>query len=450
MPYLIAIVGRSNVGKSTLFNRLVGRKQAVVAYEPGTTRDFLAEEIIWRGKRLTVVDTAGIAGQQVNGLVEKKGLEMDILAQTEEALASADLIIFLTDGREGIQPQDKEAAEKIRKLAKPVILAVNKAEKEREIQAALPEFYQLGLGEPLPISAREGRGVGDLLDLVVKRLPKKRQAGSRQRATAIKVAILGKPNVGKSTLFNRLLGKRRSVVSPVPGTTRDLINEVVAFGDLKAEFIDTAGLRRKGKMKTGPELFSSLRSLRAIKAAEICLLLIDATEEISQQDKQIASYILREGRSLILVINKWDLPEKDETTMRRYQETVRQAFAFACYLPQIYLSALTGQGTEKLIPLIAAVKTAREKKLPAKKLTDFIKQATLSRRPIFRRKPVKIYYAKQIKGPSITIQLTANQEGLDESYKRYLENQLREKLDSLIGTPVFFRFKKIESRKGKK
>jgi len=458
MSHLVAIVGRANVGKSTLFNRLVGRYRAVVAREPGTTRDFLAEEVEWRGKTFTVVDTAGLApletarpkalpGHTSAGVVSNGvELEKDVLEQTEEAIESADLILFLVDAREGVQVRDKEAAEKIRKLGKPVILAVNKAESEAKTSANIPEFYQLGLGEPLAISAREGRGVGDLLDLVVKKLPKKRQVakwgrreGGKER---IKVAILGKPNVGKSTLFNRLLGKVRSVVSRVPGTTRDLINEVVEKEGLLIEFIDTGGLRRKAKIETGLELFSSLRSIRAMKEADLGLLLIDAAEGVSQQDKQILRYLLKEGGSVILVINKWDLIESEGKNVALWEREMKGAFHFAQFLPQIYLSALTGQRVEKLFGLIKEVDEARKTRFTPQELNNFFKQATLKLSPKAGRKPAKIYSAKQLGGPGIVIQLNASTESLDENYLRYLENRIREELNPLLGTPIFFRFKK--------
>jgi len=435
MSYLVAIVGRANVGKSTLFNRLIGKKQAVVAYEPGTTRDPLAGEVTWRGKGFTVVDTAG------TDLRGQDKLEEDVLAQTREAIVGSDLIVFLVDGREGIQAKDKEAAELIRKLGKPVILAVNKVESEKKTFFHLPEFYQLGLGEPMPISALGGGGVGDLLDLIVKRLPKRREAGSRKQEATTKVAILGKPNVGKSTLFNRLLGKVRSVVSQIPGTTRDLINEVVAREGLAIEFIDTGGLRRKAKIETGLELFSSLRSIRAIKEADLGLLLIDASEGISQQEKQILRYLLKEGKSVILVINKWDLIKGEEKDTALWEREVKGAFHFAQFLPRIYLSALTGQRVEKLFSLIKEVDEARKHRFTAKELNSLLKEVTLKSRPQAKGRPAKIYYAKQLTAPGIAIQLTTNTGVLDESYLRYLENRIRERLNPLVGTPILWRFK---------
>jgi GTP-binding protein len=439
MTYIVAIVGRANVGKSTLFNRLVGRKQAVVSYEPGTTRDFLVEDISWRGKTFTILDTAGI------DLSGKDALEKDVLLQSKEAIEGADLIIFLTDARQGIQASDKEAANLIRKLNKPVILASNKIEAEKKVASNLPEFYSLGLGEPMAISAIQGTGVGDLLDEVVKKLPTIKKVGPKSSKKGpgeiTRVAILGKPNVGKSTLFNKLIGKNRSLVSQAPGTTRDMVNETIQAGDLTIEFVDTAGLRRRSKIETGPELFSSLRSIRAIKEADIGLLLVDATCGVSQQEKQIVRLLLQEGKSIILVINKWDLIETEKKKVSDWEKEIALNFHFAKHLPQIYVSALTGQRVDKIFNVIKEVDQARKTKLTAKALTRLVQEATMKRPAYAKRKPVKIYYAKQVAAPGIVIQLTTNSTQIDDSYFRFLENLLREKINPLLGTPVKFTIK---------
>lgn len=440
-PYVVAIVGRPNVGKSTLFNKVVGQNRAILSPIPGTTRDILYEDVRWNGLEFTLADTAGVESDA------KSELEKDIFLQIQSALSSADLIIFMVDARTGQQTEDRKAAELIRKLNKPVVLVINKAE-GKKYDNTIHEFYTLGLGEPILISAIFGRGIGDMLDAIVEKLnklPKKipRQARDDKQAI-VKVAIVGRPNTGKSTLFNKLAGRKLSLVNPLPGTTRDIVRTILPAlsllngpaQDFQIELTDTAGLRRRGKINQGIEKFSSLLVIRSVKEADIVLLLIDANDGILAQDLHIAQIIEEERKGAILLVNKWDIIEKNQTITAEYDKYLNHKFAFMTWLPHLYISGLTGQRTDKIIGEIANVWTSLNTKIPAKTLNNLIGDAYAANPPRGRRKPPKIYFASQTDVNPPTIKLKANYpEEIHFSYLRYLEKQLRQRFP-LIGAPI--------------
>jgi len=434
MSHLVAIVGRPNVGKSTLFNRLVGEKRAILAEEPGTTRDVLFSEVIWNGREFTVADTAGIE------LDDKSELTKNVMLQTRTALDNADLILFLVNAKEGIQPDDGEVARLVRKHNKPVLLLINKTDKKVSPDI-IAEFYRLGFKQTFETSGTTGKGIGEVLDEVVQQLSKikkPRPVATPKHLQLIQVAILGRPNVGKSTLFNKLIGKNRSLVSATAGTTRDAVNERVIFDNFLLEFIDTAGLRRRGKVEVGIEKFSALRMLRSAQSADICLLVMEADEGVIAQDQHILEMILELGKSPILVVNKWDLIEKTSQITADYDKYLMQKYRFATWIPRLYLSALTGQRVDKLKQLIAETWALRNSTLADQTINDIIKQAVLKRPPRGKYVTPTIHSARQIASNPPVIELVADQpEGLHYTYLRYLENQIRA-IYPLPGVPIQF------------
>ena len=432
--YLVAIVGRPNVGKSTLFNKLIGQQVAIATDIPGTTRDILYSNTSWNKQNFTIADTAGLE------LDDKSTLGQDVLIQTKMAIESADLIIFMTDIREGMQTEDKRSAELIRKTNKPVILAVNKSE-GKKYDNLVHEFNKLGLGEPLLISAVAGRGIGDLLDDTVNKLkkikkPKIIKTVEDTDKPKIKIAILGRPNTGKSTLFNKLIGTKRSMVSDKAGTTRETVNAIINTDDADIELIDTAGLRRRGKVEKGIEKFSSLRLIRALKEADIALLLLEAPEGVIAQDMHIAQIILEEHKGFIFIINKWDAIEKDGKTTGEYDRYLDQKFAFVKWAPHIYVSALTGQRTDKIINLIKETWKSLNTKIPSKRLNTNIGDAYTANPPRGKRKPPKIYFANinNVNPPTIKLKVNYPEE-IHFSYLRYLEKKIRKEFP-LPGSPI--------------
>ena len=432
--YLVAIVGRPNVGKSTLFNRLVGSRQAILSEIPGTTRDVLFGNVTWGKTSFAIADTAGIESEV------QTELEKDILAQTQLAVDSADLILFLADARTGLQPDDKAAAALIRKLSKPVILVINKAEGTKYDQLVY-EFHQLGLGEPQLVSAIQGRGVGDVLDELVKKLKKIRKIIkvtklAKDAKPVVRVSILGRPNVGKSTLFNQLTGSKRAIVSNQPGTTRDALTGKIIEDDVEIEITDTAGLRRPGKIEKGIEYFSSLRALRSLQNVDIALLLMEADEGVISQDMRVAQMILSEDKGLILVINKWDAVEKDDKLMAEYERYLAQKFPFVPWAPRVYVSALTGQRADKIISAIKTVWHSMNEKIPTRHLNQIISSAIAAKAPKGPRKMPKIYFSsiKRVNPPTITLKVNYPEE-IHFSYLRYLEKKVRDHYP-LIGAPI--------------
>jgi len=430
---IVAIVGRPNVGKSTLFNRLVGRRLAITHEVPGTTRDRLYAEAEWGGVNFILVDTGGL------DLVSSDDLMAQVRAQAQIAIAEADVIIFLVDVKDGLTAGDEEVAQVLRRTAKPVLLAVNKAESQARREAAV-EFYALGLGEPYPISALHGTGTGDLLDQVVSAFPVEEE---EEELEAIKIAIVGRPNVGKSSLLNKILGQERSIVHETPGTTRDAIDTQMEWEGEPVVLIDTAGIRRKGRIQRGVEKYSVMRALRAIDRADVVLLLIDAVEGATAQDAHIAGYILEEAKSVVVVVNKWDLVEKDTYTMQIYLEHVYTVLRFLDYVPALFVSALTGQRVDQVLPTALRVQEERLIRIPTAELNRILQEAVARHAPPSKAgQRLKFYYVTQARVDPPTFVFFVNDPRLVHfSYERYLENRLREHY-GFLGTPLRLSFRK--------
>jgi len=440
---IVAIVGRANVGKSTLFNRLVGERLAITHEVPGTTRDRLYAEAEWVGVSFTLVDTAGLELRTPNSELRTPNLDGDLMAQVRAqaqiAIAEADVILFLVDVKDGLTAGDEEVAQVLRRTAKPVLLAVNKAESQARREEAV-EFYALGLGELYPISALHGTGTGDLLDQVVSAFPVEEE---EEELEAIKIAIVGRPNVGKSSLLNRILGQERSIVHDVPGTTRDAIDTQMEWEGEPLVLIDTAGIRRKGRIQRGVEKYSELRALRAIDRADVVLLLLDAVEGATAQDAHIAGYILEEAKSVVVVVNKWDLVEKDTYTMQIYTQHVFTVLRFLDYVPMLFVSALTGQRVDQVLPTALRVQDARLIRIPTAELNRILQDAVARHSPPSKAgKRLKFYYATQAAVDPPTFVFFVNDPRLVHfSYERYLENRLREHY-GFLGTPLRLSFRK--------
>jgi len=448
MP-IVALVGRPNVGKSTLFNRLIGQRQAIIEDLPGTTRDRLYGEADWAGRTFTVVDTGGLeittqrmAGGGVKPLAIASADYIEhIRNQAEMAIAEADVIVFLVDVAEGLTSADHNIADLLRRSQKPVLVAANKADNPRLRQEVL-EFYALGLGDPHPISALHGTGVGDLLDRVVDALPIQ-EAKEEPEVEAVKIAIVGRPNVGKSSLLNKLLGQERAIVSPIPGTTRDAIDTYLEWEGHPVMLIDTAGIRRRGQIAPGIEKYSVLRALRAIERADVVLLLIDAVEGVTAQDAHIASYILEEYKSVIVVVNKWDAIEKDTYTMPQYTQWVRHELRFLDYVPVMFISALTGQRVKNVIPTALRVYQERQVRIPTAELNRLVQETVARHAPPSKAgKRLKFLYATQADvAPPTFVFFVSDPRLVHFSYQRYLENQIRAAYP-FEGTPLKLVFKR--------
>ena len=453
----LAIVGRPNVGKSTLFNRIVGSRRAIVGDESGITRDRLYGEAEWRGQRLRVVDTGGIIPD------EKDFIPAEVFRQARVALQEAGAIVMVVDGRTELAASDLELARLLLKTGKPLFLAINKIDTEKQ-QALANEFHRLGIRELFPISAEHGRGVDDLLDAVLPVLPSQEKLTTEgtedteeESVSEIKVAIIGHPNVGKSTLLNRLTGSERAIVSPVPGTTRDAVDEVVESDGRRFRFIDTAGIRRKGKTHMMAEKLSVVMARKHLEAADIALLVIDATEGVSQLDAAIAGYAHESGRSVIIVVNKWDLvisgqkqPVSQAKTARiqeskrpadraAYEQRLRYGLKFLSYAPVLFISASNGKGTEKILPLLEKVASERRKRIPTAEMNRFLQQVDFDRASVPASKRVKIYYMTQAAvAPPTFILFTDRKVRLHFSYQRFLENQIRRAF-GFLGTPIWIK-----------
>jgi GTP-binding protein len=449
---IVALVGRPNVGKSTLFNRLVGERLAVVDDTPGTTRDRLMAEGEWQGRTFDVVDTGGIdpdffrRGQPLS--TGSADYIKQIRLQAEMAIRDADLVLFLVEGESGVTPADTEVAEILRKQRgtgkgeplTPILLVVNKCEnRTRREQAA--EFYELGMGDPYPVSALHGTGVGDLLDAMTAVLPVVME--SEEGNERIRIAIVGKPNVGKSSLLNRLLGEERVIVSPIPGTTRDAVDTEAVYQDTPITLIDTAGIRRRGKIEPGVEKYSVLRSLRAIERADVVLLVLDAIDELSTQDAHIAGFILEARRSTVVVVNKWDAVEKDNYSMESFQNAIRKELDFLDYVPVLFVSARTGQRTDDILPMALRVQEERLVRIPTSELNQIMREAEERHAPPSHSgRKLKLNYASQVKTDPPTFLFHVNDPKLVHfSYRRYLENQIRKRYP-FLGTPLIFSFRK--------
>ncbi len=458
---MVALVGRPNVGKSTLFNRMVGRRVAIVEDLPGTTRDRLYGDAEWGGVDFVVIDTGGLgvtgsrrpgAGSKQSPVIAQtagveSGLFLDQMReQAQVAIAEADVVVFLVDAESGLTASDQEVADVLRRAQKPVILTANKADNPRR-QADAVEFYALGLGEPIAISALHGHGTGDLLDAVVTSLPPSEPA--EEEDERVKVAIVGRPNVGKSSLLNRLLGQERVIVSEVPGTTRDAIDMEIEFGGQPVVLIDTAGIRRRGKIAPGVEKYSVLRALKAINRADVCLLLIDAQDGVTAQDQHIAGYILDEDKSVVVVVNKWDAVEKDAHTMAAYTQQVRTALRFMDYVPVLFVSARTGQRVRQTLEVALQVQAERRHRISTADLNRLLSNA-VARHPSKSKtgKQLRFYYVTQPEvDPPTFVFFVNDRELVHFTYARYLENCIRE-AHGFLGTPLrlVFRSRGEESK----
>ncbi|MGC1647762.1 MAG: ribosome biogenesis GTPase Der [Candidatus Sulfotelmatobacter sp.] len=458
----IAIVGRPNVGKSTLFNRIVGSRRAIVGDEPGITRDRLYGDAEWEGRHLRIVDTGGILPE------EKDLIPSEIYRQARVALTEAAAIIMVIDGRTELAGPDLELVRLLRKANRPLFLAVNKVDSDKQ-SSLINDFHRLGVQKMFPISAEHGRGIDDLLDAVVENLPET-SATTEDTETAgestgtesddaheVKVAIIGHPNVGKSTLLNCLTSSDRAIVSPIPGTTRDAVDEIVEHNGRRFRFIDTAGIRRKGKTHLMAEKLSVVMARKHLEGADITLLVIDATEGVSQLDASIAGYAHESGRSIIIVVNKWDLvisgkeketrPTKAERMRASkrpgdrdaYEERVRYELKFLNYAPIVFISAQSGKGTEKIFPLLEEVATERRKRVTTSQMNRFIERVDFERASVPMRQRVKILYMTQASvAPPTFVLFTNRAVKLHFSYQRFLENQIREAF-GFLGTPIWIK-----------
>jgi len=458
---VVALVGRPNVGKSTLFNRLAGERLAVVDDTPGTTRDRLVTETEWRGVTFDIVDTGGIdpthLGRSTPLSTGSADYIQEIKYQAQQAAQGADGIILLVDGESGLSPADQEVAEILRrnqgkragKPWPPIILAVNKCDNE-ERRSRVFEFYELGFGEPIPISALHGTGVGDLLDILFQSLEELIQPLLEEDDDefGVNIAIVGRPNVGKSSLLNKLLGEERVIVSPIPGTTRDAIDTTLTYHGQKIRLIDTAGIRRRGRIEPGVERYSVIRALKAIERADVVTLLIDATEGVTAQDTHIAGMVLDKFKSVIVIVNKWDAIEKETDTIMIYSRHIREELNFLDYVPVLFISALTGQRVSQVLPTALQVQEERLLRIPTSKLNKLVRDAQSAHAPPSKAgKRLKIFYASQVRTDPPTFLFHVNDPRIVHfSYTRFLENQIRERF-GFLGTPIRISYRRhSESR----
>ncbi|MBE7021697.1 MAG: ribosome biogenesis GTPase Der [Ruminococcaceae bacterium] len=428
---VVAIVGRPNVGKSTLFNKIVGSRVSIVDDTPGVTRDRIYMEAEWCGREFLLIDTGGIEpGDDV--------IVTGMRRQAELAISQADVLLLMTNVHDGLVAADAEVASMLQKSGKPVLLVVNKVDNIGNPPLALYEFYNLGLGDPMPVSSIHGLGVGDLLDEVTALFPAPEETEDEDDDT-LKVALVGKPNVGKSSLINKILGEDRVIVSNVAGTTRDAIDARVARGGREYTFIDTAGMRRKSRVEQGVEQYSVIRSLGAVDRADVCVIMIDAEEGVTEQDTKIAGYAHEQGKACVIAVNKWDLIEKDGKTMDTFRKKVAEGLSFMLYAPVVFISAVTGQRLDRLFELINYVREQNTMRIRTGALNDVLNEATMRvQPPSDKGKRLKIYYITQAStAPPTFVLFVNNRELAHFSYVRYLENQIRG-VFGLEGTPVRF------------
>ena len=426
---IVAIVGRPNVGKSTIFNKLTGQRIAIVEDTPGVTRDRIFSDCEWSGHKFLLVDTGGIEPHIDDGLL------LHMRQQAQIAIDSADCIIMVADLRAGVTPQDREIAGMLMRSGKPVVLAVNKCDAVGEPPMELYDFYALGLGDLVPVSGVHGHGTGDLLDAVCAHLQFEEE--DEEEDDRIPVAVIGRPNVGKSSLINRILGEERLIVANEAGTTRDAIDTEVENQYGKFIFTDTAGLRKKGKVESGVERFSVLRSLAAVERSRVCVIMIDATVGFTEQDSKVAGYAHEQGKACIIAVNKWDAVEKDSYTMDRTRKELEESFSFMSYAPILFISAKTGQRLDKLFETIHYVDVQNGTRIPTGALNEMLARATARvQPPSDKGKRLKIFYITQSSTRPPTFVCFVNQRVLFHfSYQRYIENQIRENF-GLTGTPI--------------
>ncbi|MGD8604669.1 MAG: ribosome biogenesis GTPase Der [Anaerolineales bacterium] len=450
---IVALVGRPNVGKSTLFNRLAGERLAVVDGRPGTTRDRLTAEAEWNGVIFDIVDTGGIDPTNLSRATPLSEDSADFIpqikAQAEIAVQEADAILFMVDLETGVTPADHEVANILRRMQKekdgqivpPILLVVNRAESAKRLPG-VAEFYELGMGDPIPISALHGTGTGDMLDVLINALGK-RPKSMEEDVEGLHVAIVGRPNVGKSSLVNKLLGQERVIVSPIAGTTRDAIDTQLRYHGQEVTLIDTAGIRRRGRIEPGVEKYSVLRALRAIERASVVLLMIDATEGVTAQDTHIGGMVLEKLKSVVVLVNKWDLIEKDAHTMVAFEAQVRAALNFLDYVPVLFISAKTGQRVKQVLDLAMQVEAERSRRISTGELNRLLQRALEGHAPPTRSgKRLKIMYVSQVAIDPPTFLFHVNDPKLVHfTYQRYLENQIRAQY-GFLGTPLRLSFRK--------
>lgn len=434
---IVAIVGRPNVGKSTLFNKLAGRRIAIVEDTPGVTRDRIYAEAEWLKYNFTMIDTGGIEPESDDVIISQ------MRRQAQIAIETADVIVFLVDGKSGITPADYEVSQMLRKSKKPIVLVVNKVDRIAEEDNAY-EFYNLGIGEPIAISASQGLGLGDMLDRVVEHFDS--IIGENEEDEYVRIAFVGKPNVGKSSLVNKILGEERNIVSNIPGTTRDAIDSIIETEEGKFVLVDTAGIRRRSKIKDEIERYSVVRTYAALERADVCILMIDAEDGISEQDQRIIGYAHEMSKAIMVIVNKWDLIEKETNTMNEFKKNLQHELSFMSYAPYLFISAKTGQRVHKVLEMAKMCYDNYNKRVKTGVLNDVISRAvTMQEPPIVGITRMKIYYATQtgVKPPTF-IFFVNNPEALHFSYARYLENQLRDSFD-FSGTGIKMEFRERKS-----
>ena len=426
---VVAIIGKPNVGKSTFFNYIVGSRISIVEDTPGVTRDRIYGEANWRGKNFTVIDTGGIEEETGDVILSQMRIQANI------AIDVADVIIFLTDVRQGVTPADEEIALMLKRSQKPIILVCNKVDNYQKFQSDVYEFYKLGIGDPMPMSAGNAQGIGDVLDAVYEKFPSDKDGAEDEER--IKVAVIGKPNVGKSSLINKILGENRNIVSDIAGTTRDAIDSYFENEHGKYTFIDTAGIRRKSKVTERIEKYSVMRSILAIERADVCLMLIDANEGVTDQDAKIAGEAHEAGKGVIIVVNKWDEYEKDTGTLEKYKKDVYNKLSYLSYAPIMFISAKTGQRVDKLFGMINEVASQNAMRITTGQLNQVINEAiAIVQPPTDKGKRLKIFYGTQVATKPPTFVIFVNKKELFHfSYERYLVNQIRKEF-GMQGTPV--------------
>ncbi len=436
---IVAIVGRPNVGKSALFNRLIGERLAIVEDIPGTTRDRVYGTTDWRGMEFTLIDTGGLQDEEEIAASTVAEIARRTRDQARSAIAEADVIVFMVDSKSGLTSGDHEVADLLRRTDKPTILGANKAD-NLERRDSVYEFYELGLGEPIALSALHGTGSGDLLDAIVEALPHSDEDEDDFEGPAI--AIVGRPNVGKSRLVNALLGQERAIVSDVPGTTRDSLDTHLEWNGRPVNLIDTAGIRRRGRVETGIEQYSVLRSMRAIDRSDVVLMVVDATEPFTAQDLHIAGYVEEQKKGIVIVVNKWDLIEKDTYTMDEYRALAAKELVFVPYAPIAFISAKYGQRVHQVLDLALDVVKERQKRIPTAALNKMLREAVANHPPSSKSgKPIKFFYGTQVDiEPPTFVFFCTDPKAIHFSYRRYIENQLRDQF-AFTGTPIRISFR---------
>ncbi|KOA20511.1 GTPase Der [Clostridium homopropionicum DSM 5847] len=430
---LVAIVGRPNVGKSTLFNKLAGKRIAIVDDQPGVTRDRIYAEAEWLNKKFTIIDTGGIEPESEDVIVSQ------MRRQAQIAIEMADVVVFLVDGKQGLTDSDNEVAQMLRKAQKSVVIVVNKID-NRNYDDNIYEFYNLGIGQPIPISASQGLGLGDMLDEIVSKFSNKEYTDEQEEH--VRLAIVGKPNVGKSSLINKLLGEEKHIVSNIPGTTRDAVDSYLENEIGKFILVDTAGLRKKSKIKEQIERYSAVRTLAAIENADVCVLIIDAEQGVTEQDEKIIGFAHDNNKAIMIVVNKWDLIEKDDKTMKKFKDIISEKLSFLSYAEYLFISAKTGQRVNRVLTLAKECYENYCKRVKTGVLNEVISKAVMMKEPpIVGVNRLKIYYVTQVTiKPPTFIFFVNNPELLHFSYKRYLENQLRESFN-FSGTGIKLEFR---------